>query len=465
MVYLLGGLKGIARSILITTVIILIVIAGVGGYLYYINTQRISQEVKEIKVGLLFPLTGSMAPLGIDEMVGVRILVDLINERGGILGKYRISYVIADCKSDPKVAASEAERLITIEKVPLIIGTYASPLSLAASEVTERYKTVLWEISAISDSITLRNFTYVLRNMPIGGDFGIVSALFIRDVVAPKLGKEPKDIRVAIIHEDGPFGTSVGVSNEKLLRIFGFNIVLKEAYSAAATDLSPLILKLKAADPDIILASSYYTDAVLFFRQAKELGLRFKVLIGHTAGYGIPATWQAVGKDMEYVFNVDAPAAPPGININVMREDLRPLVEEWVRRFEKERGYRPLTHAYYGLANVLPLFTDILPRVIERFGKVDSEGILKVAWDIDIPDGGTPAGYGLKFMSPSSPGDTILGKIGRADAPQKHIGQNIRARPIVMQWINGSLYAVYPKEYAVIEPVIPLPPSSPYYKP
>jgi branched-chain amino acid transport system substrate-binding protein len=85
MVYLLGGLKGIARSILITTVIILIVIAGVGGYLYYINTQRISQEVNEIKVGLLFPLTGSMAPLGIDEMVGVRILIDLINERGGIL--------------------------------------------------------------------------------------------------------------------------------------------------------------------------------------------------------------------------------------------------------------------------------------------------------------------------------------------------------------------------------------------
>lgn len=72
-------------------------------------------------MGLLFPLTGSMAPLGIDEMVGVRILIDLINERGGILGKYRISYVIADCKSDPKVAASEAERLLTIEKVPLII--------------------------------------------------------------------------------------------------------------------------------------------------------------------------------------------------------------------------------------------------------------------------------------------------------------------------------------------------------
>jgi hypothetical protein len=79
--------------------------------------------------------------------------------------------------------------------------------------------------------------------------------------------------------------------------------------------------------------------------------------------------------------------------------------------------------------------------------------------------GGTPAGYGLKFASPSSPGDTILGKIGKADAPQKHIGQNIRARPIVMQWINGSLYAVYPKEYAVIEPVIPLPLSSPYHNP
>ncbi|MEM4969624.1 MAG: ABC transporter substrate-binding protein [Sulfolobales archaeon] len=456
--------RGIAKNIMIISIVVVIVIAAVGGYLYYLSTQR-PVQVGEIKIGLLFPLTGSMAPLGIDQMTGARIAIDLINERGGILGKYKINYVIADSKSDPKVAASEAERLATLERVQIIIGSYASPLALAATEVTEKYKVIYWEVGAVTDSITLRNFTYILRNQEIGGDLGIVSALFLRDVVAPKLGKPPSQIKVAIIHEDGPYGTSVATSNEKMVRKFGFNVVLREAYSASSTDLSPLILKLKAAEPDVILATGYYTDAVLFFRQAKELGLKFKVFIGHGGGHSLPATYQAVGKDMDYVFTVDTPPPPPGFNINAIREDLRPLVEEFVKRFEKERGYKPLTHAYMGFANTIPLLTEILPRVIEKYGKVDPDSILKVAWEIDIPDGGTPMGYGLKFSTPSNPSDTVLGMIGRAESPEKHIGQNIRARPVVMQWINGSLYVVYPKEWAVMDPIIPLPPSSPYYKP
>ncbi|MEM4969616.1 MAG: ABC transporter substrate-binding protein [Sulfolobales archaeon] len=458
-------LKGITRNIMIISIVVVIVIAAVGGYLYYLSTQR-PVQVGEIKIGLLFPLTGSMAPLGIDELTGARIAIDLINERGGILGKYKINYVIADCKSDPKVAASEAERLITIEKVPIIIGTYASPLALAATEVAARYpKDVVYlEISAITDSLTLRNFSNILRNMPIAADYAIVTAMFLKDVVAPKLGKTPRDVSVAIIYEDGPYGTSVAAGLEKMLRAFGFNIVLKEAYSASTTDLSPLILKLKGANPEVIAAAGYYTDTVLFFRQAKELGLKFKVLIGHAAGHSLPATYEAVGKDMDYIFVTDAPPPLPRFNASAVRADLRPLMEEFVKRFEKERGYKPGVHANLGFANVLPLLTDILPRVIERFGKVDAESILKVIYEIDIPDGGTPMGYGLKFASPANPSDTVLGQIWRADQPQKHIGQNIRAKPVVLQWIDGVTYVVYPREYAVREPIIPLPPSSPYAK-
>jgi len=457
--------KGIARNLVIVSVVAIIVIAVVAGYLYLAAPQR-PAEVGEIKIGLLFPLTGSMAPLGIDELTGVRIAIDLINERGGILGKYKITYVIADCKSDTKVAASEAERLITVERVPIIIGTYASPLALAASEVAARYpKDVVYlEMSAITDSFTMRNFTNVLRNMPIAADYAIVTASFMKDVVAPKLGKAPKDVRVAIIYEDGPYGTSVAAGLEKMLKAFGFNIVLKDAYSAASTDLSPLILKLKAADPEVIAAAGYYTDTVLFFRQAKELGLKFKVLIGHAAGHSLPATYQAIGKDMDYIFVTDAPPPVPRFNISSIREDLRPLMEEFVKRFKQERGYEPGVHANLGFGNVLPLLTDILPRVIQKYGRVDAESILKVIYEIDIPDGHTPMGYGVKFAPPTSPSDTILGQIWRTDSPQKHIGQNIRARPMVLQWIDGITWVVYPKEFAVREPVIPLPPTSPYAK-
>jgi branched-chain amino acid transport system substrate-binding protein len=427
-----------------------------------ITTPPTTTPSIQIKIGLLFPLTGSMAALGTDQMTGARIAIDLINEMGGISGKYKITYVIADSQSDPKVAASEAERLITIEKVNLIIGSYASPLALAASEVANRYKTVYYEVGAVTDSITLRNFTYLLRNQPIGGDYGIVAGLFLKDVVAPMLGKNPQDIRVAIINEDGPYGTSVGVSDEKMAKSFGFNVVLHEAYSASATDLSSLILKLKDAKPDVILATGYYTDTVLFFRQAKELGLKFKVYIGHGAGAGLPATWQALGKDMEYVFNIDPPPPPPGLNLNLVSPEYRNLISEFVKRFTSERGYPPLTHAFMGFGNTLPLLLNILPLAIEKYGNINSDSILKAAWELTIPDGKGPMLYGVKFSTPANPEDTILGKIGRPDKPELHIGQNIYARPVVMQWINGSLYIVYPKEWATRSPVIPLPPQSPY---
>jgi len=422
------------------------------------STPAPSQPQVNIKLCLLFPLTGAHAMLGTDQMTGARIAIEMVNDKGGVLGKYKVDVVIADSKSDPKVAASEAERLITVEGCKIIIGSFASPLLLSASEVAERYRVIYWEVGAITDSATLRGFKYLFRPQAIGGDFGYVSVLFIRDVVSKVLGKPLNEIRVAIIHEDGPYGTSVAKANEELCRKLGIPVVLKEAYPSTATDLSPLILKLKAANPDVILATSYYGDTVLFLKQAKELGLKFKVFIGHGAGHGLPATWEALGKDLNYIFNVDPPS--PYMNLDVLDPNVRKDLEEFVNRFRAERGHDPLTHALMGFAGTWILLNHVLPLAITKYGSVDPEAVRKAALELDIPDGGTPWGFGVKFSSPEYPEDTIIGKEFGRNAP--HIGQNIRARPVVMQWYEGKLYVVWPEQFAVRKPVIPLPPESPY---
>ncbi|MEM3575020.1 MAG: ABC transporter substrate-binding protein, partial [Candidatus Bathyarchaeia archaeon] len=117
---LLISKRGITK---IQAAILLIVIAAVivGAVGYYLSIPK-APEVKEIRIGLLYPLTGPLSTLGTEECEASKMAIDMINERGGVKG-YKVVYVVADAKSDPKVAASEAERLCTIEKVPIIVGT------------------------------------------------------------------------------------------------------------------------------------------------------------------------------------------------------------------------------------------------------------------------------------------------------------------------------------------------------
>ncbi len=490
-------------NILVGILAVLIVVAGVGGYLAgsstatpmtvtttvtvvpstvtttVVRTERVTvtetvtvtstptptvtlppPDKVQIRIGLLFPLTGAWAPLGTDQMTGAKIAIEMVNRRGGVLGKYKVDYVVADCKSDVTVAATEAERLITMNKVQVIVGSYASPLLLAASEVAEKYKTIYWEVGAITDSATLRGFKYLFRPQPIGGDFGFQSVLFIRDVVAKALGKDVSNLKVAIVFEDGPYGTSVASGNKLMAEKLRIPIVLYEGYPTAATDLSSLIMKLKMVGPDIILHTGYYSDTVLFFRQAKELGLKLKAYIAHGAGGGLPATYQALGKDMEYMFNVDPPS--PYLNYEALNPEVRDALLEFVERFKAERGYEPMTHAHMGFSHTWILLTNVLPLAIMRYGEVTPDTIRLAALEINISEGGTTMGYGVLFAKPEKPDDTILGKIGRVEKPQQHIGQNILSYPVVMQWQKGRLIVVYPEKFAGTKAVIPLPAESPY---
>ncbi|MBW1722410.1 MAG: ABC transporter substrate-binding protein [Deltaproteobacteria bacterium] len=376
------------------------------------------------RIGTIFPMTGPLSKNGIKNSDGVKIATEMINDAGGVLGK-KVVLVSADAP-DPQAAASEANRLITHEKVTAIIGTQASSLSMAATTVAEKNKIFYLENEGISGLITARGFKYIFRTTFNSTMMTTQMVDYAADVLGPrKLGKKASELRLAIIHEDGGFGTSSGKGLMARAKQRGLKVVASETYSAKSTDLSSLVLKLKRAKPDILLAAQYINDSILFHRQAREM--RFKTLvIGTTAGQGNPDFYKALGKDAEGVL---AGGIPSEISVEGLAEGPKKDAKEFVRRYrESHNGEYPNPTSFVGFAGAWVLYKFILPKA----GSLDPEKLREAALSLDIPRGQGVLNWGVKFAGPD----------------QKNAGQNLYASAAINQWQNGEMKLIYPREIA-----------------
>jgi branched-chain amino acid transport system substrate-binding protein len=261
------------------------------------------------------------------------------------------------------------------------------------------------------------------------------------------LGIAPDKLKVAIIHEDGAYGVGVSKSNEEFAKKFGMNIVLKEGYAATTPDLSSLVIKLKRAHPDVIFHTGYNPDITLFFRQAREQGLKWKTLLGHGAGHSqIDKLRETFGNDVDYLFTVD-PVAAQLLDSKTLKPGIGDLTQEMVKRYVAKTGAKEIPpHVSMGFNNTWILLNYVLPVAIQKYGGFDAEALRKASLDVDVPVGGTLQGYGVKF---NPPGDRMA-------------GQNARSVAVVMQFVKGKTYVTYPKAIRTAEPVLLWPKSSPY---
>ena len=172
-----------------------------------------------VYVGIEEPLTGANASLGTAEYNAIEMCIEMLNEQGGVAGRYPISYETVDTQSDAATGSSEVERLITAKGVPVIIGSYASGIAAAVSEVCERYETLLWEQSGAADTLLQNGYGWTFRTESMSSLWGATSVEYIvseADQVREVLGKDIQDLKVAIVHEDGSYGTAVGEGNTTL---------------------------------------------------------------------------------------------------------------------------------------------------------------------------------------------------------------------------------------------------------
>jgi len=410
----------------------------------------VNAQGQTIKIGVLFDHTGPFSAAGsLNCWRGAKMMIDYVNEKGGVLGKYKIVQVDGDSQSKAEVAINEAERLLNVEKVDILAGIYSSAHAVPLAEKVDKQKRFLWITTAISDAVVKdRNLQYVFRPTANSGLFGEISVKYIADYAQDKFKKSPKDLRVAVIYEDGPYGTGVASSNEAEIKRQGMNLVLKEGYSVNAPDLSSLVTKLRAGRPDVLFHTGYNPDIALFLRQSKEQGFRVRAMVGHGAGHSqLDKLKEAFGKDVEFFHTVD-PVAAQLLDAKKLKPGVGDMTQEMVRRYRKEfdKDGPIAPHVSMGFNNMWVLLNDVLPRAIQKHGGFTPDALAMAARETDIPEGGTMQGYGVKFFAPGTP----------------MAGQNERAFPVVFQAIEGKFEVVYPKTVQTAPPVLPLPASSPF---
>jgi branched-chain amino acid transport system substrate-binding protein len=374
----------------------------------------------EIKMGALFPFSGALAQLGDESYRGLELAVEERNAQGGVLGK-KIALVKADAV-DANQAVGEARRLTSVENVSAIFGTFSSALSYAATQVTELAGVPYFELGAVSDSITDRGYKNVYRSNSTAKNFAYATIDAITDVVAPGLGVDPKSLKIAIIHEDGLYGKTLGGFQKERAKEKGLNVVEVLPYSAKAVDLSSLILRLRGAQADVVLQTSYQNDTILFFRQANSAGYKPKAVIGAGGGYSLSDSAKALGGLINGALNVDFPQFETN-------EKGAPGLSAFIQAYKKRYNMEP--RSGHSLANYVGAKAFL--EIINKAGSLDAEKVRKAVLAYKQPVGTTATGWGFDFAEN---------------------GQNQAATTTLMQWQNDKLVTVWPQAAAVAKPII-----------
>src|SRR5579871_2548881 len=228
-----------------------------------------SYAEETIRIGVLLPLTGPLAKNGLENWEAMQIARDMIDERGGINGR-KVEYLQGDANT-PNAAISETERLITKDGVKITTGSFASPIAIAVSQAAERHGVFHWETTGAAEIITRRGFKHTFQVGAPARRYGQAAVDFIVNDLAKRLNKPVDTLKIALLWENRAFGKSVGDGIRAYTQAKGIKLAYDEGYDQTATDMTPVVQKLKDVAPDVLIAISFPNDAILFQRKAKEL--------------------------------------------------------------------------------------------------------------------------------------------------------------------------------------------------
>lgn len=277
-------------------------------------TETTDAAVETVKIGFLAPLSGTAANLGQQTVWAAEMMVDIINnenpdldimlaDTAGIpnLNGAKIELVVGDTKGDPQVAVSEAKRLISEEGIVALAGNFSSAMTKTVAVVTEQYEIPLLTAgTATTLTDGSNNLNWLFR-------FGLNDEVFTKDTFnyLKQINDSGKTSikTVAFISEDTEFGANIKKVEAKCAEEYGFEVVEDITYSQNATNLSSEVMKLKSANPDVVIMAAYASDAILFVKTIKEQNYQPKMLIGQRGGFIVDDFIKALGTDTEYIFS------------------------------------------------------------------------------------------------------------------------------------------------------------------
>ena len=362
-----------------------------------------------IKIGASLSLTGTYAKLGKNQHEGYQLCQKDLNARGGVLGR-KVEFVVYDDQSMPATAVRLYEKLITEDKVEGVMGPYSSPVTEAVANVTEKYRKVMVSPLAATTSI----FKKTPRRQYI---FMVISPaeVYLEGLIdmAAKRGLKT----VAVVNEDTLFSKAAASGAAELAKKKGLQVVYQEAYPKGNTDFSALLTKVKATNPDVIAAATYFDDAVALTRQMRELSVNPK-MYGVTVGGDLPEFYDTLKQNAEYIYGA------------TQWEHTLPYPgnQEFFDTYKKEFGHEPSYHSAAGYAGCL-----IYSEAVKRAGSLDADKVREQLLKLETK--------------------TIFGEY-KVDAD----GFQIAHKMVTFQWQGEKKVTVWPDDLAKGKAKFPTPP-------
>lgn len=381
-------------------------------------------EAEPVKVGFLYPLSGSIAATGQRIRDAVKLATEHINTQGGIksLGGAKLEVIYADNQSKEEVEKTEAERLID-RGVVAINGSYASFLSMVGSAVAER-RQVPFVTGSIADPLVERGFKYIFQISPRAHMFGETQVKGVLAMAKEVGGPMPK--RAAVVFNNTDYGVATAKGLRDTVKETGLELAMYEPYPLGLPDASPLVTKIKGVKPDVIFPVSYIEEATLLLKESERQKVA-PLIVGGGAGYLLPDFYEAAGWRVATVMSVGS----WNWDINY------PVVLEVAKEYEQKYGRFIFEHA--GEAYALQwLIKEALEQAASRDPKKIRDTLAKIR------------------VVPPHPAAIMAG--GALEFDEK--GWNYHVYPVLVQWQNGEGMkprTVYPAVEARRKPIYPVP--------
>ncbi len=418
-------MKRIAAGLLAVLVLLVISAAGPAG---------VAAQPKEVVIGVLYPMSGPNAQPGIDNKPVIEIGADIANGavdlpfpfyqklKGmpGLKGA-KIRLIFADHQGKPELGQAEAERLITQEKVHALVGCWHSGVTATASQVAERYGIPFLNPESSSPGLTRRGLKWFFRTSPHDEHFTQGMFEFFRDF------EKKRGVKIAtagLTYDTSLFGADSGKVMKDLAKKYGVEVVLDLQYKERSTSLQSEVQRLKAANPDVWMPTSYQTDAILFVRTSKQLDYNPKMIMAQNAGHLSPDFIKAVGKEAEGTLS----RAPFSTDLIAKRPVAAALNALYMKRHSKDLYDFP-ARSFTGFMTLLD--------AINRAGSTDPEAIRKA------------------LVATSIPGDQLI--MTWEGIKFDETGQNTQVRAIIVQLQEGKYHTVWPWDSATREVLYPIP--------
>ena len=380
-----------------------------------------------IRVGAIYPLSGSQGQGGIDEHRGALLAAELVNAEGGVGGR-PIEIVSTDVPAAE--AAPGAVEGFAADGIDVVLGSYGSTISAPASETAATNDMLFWETGAVG-TLTDRSELGVstFRMPPTGAVLGRNAIEFVHGPLAETFGRSAPELRYAVSFVDDVYGRSVADGAMQAARELGLDIVGTFGYDVATANYDALARRIDRSSADVLFVSAYLADAIALRRALVRNDVDLLASIGTSSSYCMPEFGATLGADAVGLFASDKPSGA-SIDPSALRAEGADLLERARAAYDARWHEDMSPAALAGFSAAWALFAEVMPAAGgSANGVLSPDAIADAALATELPMGSLPNGSGLRFGDP-----------GTATA-----GDNVAAAAVIWEWLEpGSAMVVWP---------------------